>query len=89
MDEKEAIARLRVHFEIHDDGRLTPFLDKAVSVAYKSLEKQISKKPVITRISCDIPFGICPNCGKEINSLDNPFYHADKDCLQKLDWSEA
>lgn len=41
MSEKEAIARLRDHFSVHDDGRPTPKLDKAVNIAIKALERQI------------------------------------------------
>lgn len=61
----------------------------ALEVAKNALERQIAKKPEITRISGGIKFGICPNCGTEIDCLDNPFYHKDADCLQKLDWSEV
>ena len=40
MTEQEAILRLRDHFAIHDDGRPTPFLNKAVSMAINALEKE-------------------------------------------------
>ena len=40
MKEKEAIERLKDHFEVHDDGRPTPYLDEAVSMAIAALEKQ-------------------------------------------------
>ena len=46
MTESEAINRLRDHFRIHDDGRPTPYLDDAISIAIKALEKQIPKKPI-------------------------------------------
>lgn len=70
-------------------GNIQCNVARATNLAINALEKQIPKNPKITRISCGISFGICPNCGKEINRLDNPFYHTDKDCLQKLDWSEV
>ena len=89
MDEKEAIARLRDHFSVHDDCRPTPKLNEAVSIVIKATEKQIPKKPKITRNSACITFGMCPNCGTEIDCLENPFYHKDSDCLQKLDWSDV
>lgn len=42
MTEKEAIERLKDHFRIHDDGRPTPYLDEAVSMAIAALDKQMS-----------------------------------------------
>ena len=39
MTESEAIKRLKDHFRIHDDGRPTPYLDEAVSMAIKALEE--------------------------------------------------
>lgn len=39
MSESEAIRRLKDHFRVHDDGRPTPYLDKAVSMAIQALEK--------------------------------------------------
>lgn len=39
MTENEAIRRLKDHFRVHDDGRPTPYLDEAVSMAIKALEK--------------------------------------------------
>lgn len=40
MDEREAIYRLRDHFRVHDDGRPTPYLDEAATMAYRALENQ-------------------------------------------------
>ena len=42
MTEKEAIERLKDYFRIRDDGRPTPYLDEAVSMAINALEKQMS-----------------------------------------------
>lgn len=39
MTESEAIARIQDHFRVHDDGRPTPFLDEAVSMAVSALEE--------------------------------------------------
>ena len=39
MDSSEAINRLKDHFQIHDDGRPTPYLDEAVRLAYDAIEK--------------------------------------------------
>lgn len=45
MTENEAIARIRDHFEVHNDGRPHPRLDEAVEMAIKALKKQIPQKP--------------------------------------------
>ena len=39
MTENEAIARIRDHFEVHNDGRPHPRLDEAVEMAIKALEE--------------------------------------------------
>ena len=39
MTESEAIRRLKDHFRVHNDGRPTPYLDEAVSMAIQALEK--------------------------------------------------
>lgn len=39
MTENEAIARIRDHFEVHNDGRPHPRLDEAVGMAIKALEE--------------------------------------------------
>lgn len=39
MTESEAIARIRDHFEVHNDGRPHPRLDEAVDMAIKALEE--------------------------------------------------
>lgn len=93
MKEQTAISRLRYHFMVHDDGRPTPYLDEAASMAIKALEKQIPKKPDIwgdgyadgqlVYDSYD-----CPNCGKTYE-LDYDDYDYCPKCGQKLDWSEV
>lgn len=69
-------------------GKTLKLNDRGIDCVVEALEKQIPKKPKITRTSALITFGICPSCGTEIDCLDNPFYHKDSDCLQKLDWSD-
>ena len=39
MTESDAIRRLKDHFRVHDDGRPTPYLDEAVSMAISALEE--------------------------------------------------
>lgn len=88
MTEQEAILRLRDHFAIHDDGRPTPFLNKAVSMAINALEKQIAKKSnKIERKRDEYGFiyqlGECPLCGKVVSD-DRQCC----DCGQRLNWEE-
>ena len=52
MTESEAINRLRDHFRIHDDGRPTPYLDDAVSMAINALE-EVEKYRNIGVVSAD------------------------------------
>ena len=96
MTEQVAIKRLQDHFEAHDDGRPTPFLDEAVSMAIKALEKQIPKKPIYSDFNDDgndriIPYkATCPMCGYEFEFgtwNDEENHHCV--CGQKLDWSEV
>lgn len=51
MTEKEAIARLKEHYRIHDDGRPTPKLDEASGMAIKALEAQIKLKEYIESLN--------------------------------------
>lgn len=76
MTNEEAIRRLKDHFRIHDDGRPTPYLDKAVNIAIKSIETHIPKKPIEKYadgcLVCPVCHGIlefdyrCPMCGQLI-----------------------
>ena len=90
MEEKEAIARLRDHFLIHDDGRPTPKLNEAVSIVIKATEKQIAKKPKhlplkegITTTNYECPICGCRRLGHGIG-LDKCYC---PECGQKLDWT--
>lgn len=92
MEEKEAIARLRDHFLIHDDGRPTPKLNEAVSIVIKATEKQIAKKPKylplkegITTTNYECPICGCRRLGHGID-LDKCYC---PECGQKLDWSDV
>lgn len=77
MDEREAIWRLKNHFAVHDDGRPTPLLDKAVAIAITALEKQIPKKPWndLGEAWC------CSVCGCEVDLKDNYCFY----CGQRLE----
>lgn len=80
MTNQEAICRLINHFNIHDDGRPTPYLDEAVRLAIKALEKQTPTKP--NWIYDDEP--LCPYCQEVIEDGD---VICDS-CHQLIDWSE-
>lgn len=95
MEMREAIERLKDHFRIHDDGRPTPYLDKAELMAYDAMEKQIPMKPIYSDYDDNgfdeiIPNEAkCPICGYEFefgtwNKWDTPYCK----CGQKMDWSE-
>ena len=89
MTEREAIERLKDHFEVHDDGRPTPYLDEAVSMAIAALEKQIPKK-----INCKgdgywkgqpvYDTWICPCC-EEHYEVDYDNYDYCPNCGQHLE----
>ena len=83
MTEAEAIARLKDHFKIHDDGRPTPKLDEAVGMAINALEKHIAKKPRFYAHNY-----YCTECGNLVGNNEfkwQRFMYCDK-CGQKLDW---
>ena len=89
MAEREAIERLKDHFEVHDDGRPTPYLDEAVSMAIAAIEKQISKKPIVSQ-GCNWIYK-CPCCNKTLYWTDSTKNHGQKtkychDCGQALNW---
>ena len=88
---QEAIWRIKDHFRVHDDGRPTPYLDKAVSLAFEALEKQIPKKPDIEgdgyadgQLVYDT--WICPNC-EEYYEIDYDNYDYCPKCGQAIDKS--
>lgn len=93
MKVKEVIERIKDHFRIHDDGRPTPYLDEAVSMAIKSLEKQEPKKPIYSKYEDngfgeEIPYqAACPTCGYEFEFgtwNDEENHHCV--CGQSMDW---
>ena len=93
MTESEAINRLRDHFRIHDDGRPTPYLDDAVRIAFKALEKQIPKKVEIqqwiyTKCDCGYEFSKHHGDGYYSIPLEKKTNYCPK-CGQKLDWSDT
>ena len=88
MTEKEAIKRLKDHFRIHNDRRPIPYLDEAVSMAIDALEKQISKKPIVSQV-CNWIYR-CPCCNKTFYWTDKPKNHGQitkycPDCRQHLE----
>lgn len=91
MTVQEAIRRIKDHFRVHDDGRPTPYLDKAVEMAIEALEKQIPKKPnrheeEITDDYVSLEYYSCPVCKN--NELADGYDFYCFRCGQKLDWSE-
>lgn len=89
MEAKDAIRRIKNHFDVHDDGRPTPYLDEAVSMAIKALEKQIPKQPIFWENKYyfsptpNDDWGYeCPCCGNQ--DIDYPEHHCI--CGQALDW---
>ena len=52
MTESEAIARIRDHFEVHNDGRPHPRLDEAVEMAIKALEEVQQYRQIGTVEEC-------------------------------------
>ena len=99
MTESEAINRLVDHFRIHNDGRPTPYLDEAVSMAINALKMQIQKKIVRVELRPS-EYGSeyrCPICESDL--IPTEFFNEDctepdekiawcSGCGQKLDWSE-
>ena len=88
MTEKEAIRRIKDHFRVHDDGRPTPYLDEAVTMSIKALERQIPKKPIGDLHS--VPHYRCPACTDAVVVYENGYKlpHCPW-CGQELDWSES
>lgn len=91
MTENEAIARIRDHFEVHNDNRPHPLLDEAVEMAIKALEKQIPKKPDYEgdgysdgQLVYDT--WICPCCGQHYE-VDYDRYDYCHNCGQHIDKS--
>lgn len=92
MNNQEAIERLKDHFRIHDDGRPTPYLDKAELMAYEALEKQIPQAVKYNNRHGDgydhynRDYFNCPACGRRLrNKQKDPYCGR---CGQVIDWSE-
>ena len=92
MNNKEAIRRLKDHFRVHDDGRLTPFLDTAVLMAYEALEKQIPKAVKYNNRHgsgydfYNRDYFNCPACGRRLrNKQKDPYCGR---CGQAIDWGD-
>lgn len=88
MEIKEAIRRIKDHFRVHDDGMPTPYLDKAVSIAIKALEKQIPKEPYYSGDGYwngELVYDTwtCPNCSKSYE-VDYDDYDYCPKCGQKI-----
>ena len=88
MEIKEAIRRIKDHFSVHDDGRPTPYLDEAVSIAIKALEKQIPKEPYYSGDGYwngELVYDTwtCPNCSKSYE-VDYDDYDYCPNCGQKI-----
>lgn len=89
MTNEESIEILQ---EEHDYAQLKSYVNAAVQIAIKSIEKQIPKKPLIWQgiktPESPIPFDDwgyeCPCCGNQ--EIDYPDHHCE--CGQALDWSE-
>ena len=93
MDAKEAIARIKNHFAVHDDGRPTPYLDEAVSMAINALRRQIPMKVSIINWNP----AKCPSCGCVLSEhLGDGYYHhfthlricPNEECNQRLMWEQ-
>lgn len=103
MDRREAIRRLKEHFEIHNDRRPTPYLDEAARLAYDALEKydQILEKfgsfenvmaaPITFKVG-DIVWVYDPMWGIIPAEVDRP-YHCrcgeEGGCTFEMSFSEA
>lgn len=90
MTEKEAIGRLKDHFDRHCDSRPTSYLDEAVSMAIATLEKQIPKKiKYLNRHGSGLDlyntdYYNCPSCGRRLRNKQHD-KHCGR-CGQLLDW---
>lgn len=92
MEVKEAIRRIKDHFRIHDDGRPTPYLDEAVDLAIKALEKQIPQEPYYSgdgywngELIYDT--WTCQNCSTSYE-VDYDDYDYCPKCGQRIKWED-
>jgi hypothetical protein len=80
MTEMQALAELDKMLE---DGYSTNDQKEAITMARKSLEKQITKKPTnLTRNMEHMLVGNCPCCNKFVSEL----YDKSCKCGQRLNW---
>lgn len=103
MTESEAIARIRDHFEVHNDGRPHPRLDEAVNMAIKALEEVQQYRAIGTVEECraavekqtdENPTAVLGTFGGtdyECKNCGSDVCYGDEYCRwcgQKLDWSD-
>lgn len=103
MTESEAIARIRDHFEVHNDGRPHPRLDEAVNMAIKALEEVQQYRAIGTVEECraavekqtdEKPTAVLETFGGtdyECKNCGSDVCYGDEYCRwcgQKLDWSD-
>nr|DAN02759.1 MAG TPA: PROTEIN/RNA Complex, archaeal, ribosomal, 50S, protein.0A [Caudoviricetes sp.] len=103
MTESEAIARIRDHFEVHNDGRPHPRLDEAVNMAIKALEEVQQYRAIGTVEECraavekqtdEKPTAVLGTFGGtdyECKNCGSDVCYGDEYCRwcgQKLDWSD-
>ena len=91
MDNKEAIARIRDHMEIHfaNEYPRAIKITEALEMAIKAIEKQIPKKPNFK--SYDIWNGeyYCPACNNFLGFYHNKHNACCSNCGQKIDWNRS
>lgn len=88
MKLEEAIGRIKEHKIKHfgQEPRAI-YITKALDIAIKSLEKQISKKVIYEDDEQD--FIRCPNCNYELADMDDYYYEKYNycpNCGQKIKW---
>ena len=98
MTEREAIKRIK---ECRNTPNFQPYIymNEALNMAIKALEKQIAKKPrknglysAHSGIFRKIPAYTCPSCGNmclEKWATERSMTSYCWDCGQKLDWSDV
>lgn len=87
MTEREAIKRIK---ECRNTPNFQPYIymNEALNMAIKALEKQMPKKP--TEINDECGYFECPTCGDLIYA-EGARFKEHKYCLscgRKLDWSD-
>lgn len=72
------------HALSHGQLAVKEYIPKIIGV----LEKSIPQKPIGLSISHEGMLGNCPNCNKLVWAVSDIHYHANRNCLQELDWSQ-